>query len=52
VTARNVDGLVPTVRGRTSRLEAVAGDGTATLTGSRLSLTLPAGGAAVFLGRE
>jgi neopullulanase len=52
VTSRNVDGLVPTVRGRTSRLEAVAGDGTATLTGSRLSLTLPAGGAAVFLGRE
>ena len=52
VTARAIDGLVPTVRGRATRLEAVAGSGTATLSGSRVTLTLPAGGAAVFLGRE
>jgi hypothetical protein len=52
VTARNVDGLVPTVRGRASTLEAVAGTGSATLSGSRMSLSVPAGGAVVFLGRE
>jgi glycosidase len=52
VTGRNVDGLVPTVRGRAVTLEAVAGSGSATLSGSRMTLTVPAGGAVVFLGRE
>ena len=52
VDARAVDGLVPTVRGRANRLEAVAGTGTATMSGSRMTLTVPAGGAVVFLGRE
>jgi glycosidase len=52
VRARAVDGLVSTVRGRASSLALVAGTGSATLSGSRAMLTLPAGGAAVFLGRE
>lgn len=52
VTARAIDGLVASVRGRASRLEAVAGEGSAMLSGSRLVLTVPAGGAVVLLGRE
>ncbi|GAB4216554.1 MAG: hypothetical protein OHK0013_43200 [Sandaracinaceae bacterium] len=52
VSGRAVDGLVSTVRGRATSLERVVGEGSATLSGSRAMLTLPAGGAAVFLGRE
>lgn len=52
VSGRAIDGLVPTVRGRATRFEAVAGSGTATLSGSRMTLSVPAGGAVVFLGRE
>ncbi len=52
VAARAIDGLVPSVRGRATRLERVAGEGSAALSGARVTLDLPAGGAAVFLGRE
>jgi glycosidase len=52
VSGRAVDGLVATVRGRAATLELVAGTGSATLSGTRAVLTLPAGGSAVFLGRE
>ncbi len=52
VDGRAVDGLVSTVRGRASRLELVAGAGSATLSGTRATLSVPAGGSAIFLGRE
>lgn len=52
VAGRSIDGLVPSVRGRATRFEAVAGDGSGGLSGSRLSLSVPAGGAVVLLGRE
>lgn len=46
-----VDGLTPSVIGAVTSFEAAAGAGALALSGSRLRLTLPAGGAAVFLGR-
>ncbi len=43
--------LTASMLGRTTSLEAVAGVGTATLTGTRVGLTLEAGAAVVFAGR-
>lgn len=55
ITDQPIDGLVSTIRGSATRLEVVAGTGSATLgTGlgaSRFALTLPADGAAIFVGR-
>lgn len=46
-----VDGLTTTSLGSITTFDAAAGSGTLALSGTRLRLTLPAGGAAVFLGR-
>ncbi len=51
-----VDGLVSTIRGSATRLELVAGSGTATLgtglSAERFLLSLPAEGSAIFVGRR
>lgn len=46
-----VDGLTGTNVGAVTAFDAAAGSGTLRLSGTRLLLTLPAGGSAVFLGR-
>lgn len=51
VTGRRVDALTASMLGAVTSFDAAAGTGTATLDGTRLSLTLGAGQAAVFLGR-
>ncbi len=45
-----LSGLTSTSIGSVTAFDAAAGDGTLTLSGSDLHLTVPAGGAAVFLG--
>jgi hypothetical protein len=51
VSARTVDGLTGSILGTVTAFDAAAGGGSATLSGTRLSLTLGAGESAVFLGR-
>ncbi len=51
ITDFAVDGLSTTSLGSITAFDAAAGAGTLTRTGSRLFLTLPAGGSAIFLGR-
>ncbi len=52
VTDMAVDGLTATSIGSVTAFDAAAGTGTLALSGARLRLTIPAGGAVVFLGRR
>jgi glycosidase len=51
VSGQTVDGLSVSNVGSVTAFDAAAGSGTLTLSGTRLTLTLPAGGSAIFLGR-
>jgi glycosidase len=51
ITSFAVDGLGPTSIGSITAFDAAVGSGTLTLSGARLSLTLGAGEASVFLSR-
>ncbi len=51
VSSQAIDGLTGTMLGSVTSLEAIAGSGTATLSGTRILLTLEAGGTAIFTGR-
>lgn len=51
LSGRAVDGLTGSILGAVTSLERLAGEGDATLEGTRVRLTLPAGASAVFRGR-
>ena len=51
VSSFPIDTITSSMLGSVTSFEAVAGTGTGALSGTRLSLTLEAGGAVVFLGR-